>query len=209
MPESTRHCQVATEQVKSDLPLRDRILVASVGLVEEKGIGALSLREVARRAGVSHQSPYHYFESRQAILAAIAREGFEQLTVQLQSSSMGATSAPERLQRAGEAYVDFALDRPAHFRLMFRPEHVDLRKFPESFAAAKRALAVLQVIVQENVARGRLPEAGAETLTWAVAHGLAALLLDGPLELEASPAQRRACASRALESMRWLLECGR
>lgn len=164
--------------------LRRVILDASIVLLEEKGLGALSMREVARRAGVSHQAPYHHFADREAILAELAREGFDDLHARLAAAATGASALRARLLAQSHAYVGFALERPAHFRVMFRPELVDLSRFPACEAAGDSAFAALGRIVADLVpapsaAPGELESWG--TFVWSTVHGLACLVLDGPL----------------------------
>lgn len=164
--------------------LRQQILDASVALIEAEGLGALSMREVARRAGVSHQAPYHYFADRAAILAAVAQVGFERLRDALRAAHTGPGDAVERLERGGQAYVAFARAHPGYFRVMFRPELVDLSEHAEAVAVADEARALLDALVQALVDEGRLaPEGvtGMVTLAWSFVHGLASLVLDGPL----------------------------
>ncbi len=165
--------------------LRRRILEASVALVRDDGLGALSMREVARRAGVSHQAPYHYFPDRESILAAIAAEGFRRLAAALRAARDASANLEERLKKTGAAYVEFALESPAYFRVMFRPELVDVTAFPEAQTEGMRAFAELEDLVRLTFesARGRMP-ADEETwsvIQWSVVHGLACLMLDGPL----------------------------
>lgn len=164
--------------------LRQQILDASVALIEAEGLGALSLREVARRAGVSHQAPYHYFADRAAILAAVAQVGFQRLRDALHEAHTGPGDAVARLERGGRAYVAFARAHPGYFRVMFRPELVDLSQHPEAVVVADEARALLDALVQALVDEGRLAPAGVTgmvTLAWSFVHGLASLVLDGPL----------------------------
>src|SRR5687767_14780705 len=123
--------------------LRRAVLDASVALVEEGGIGALSMREVARRAGVTHGAPYHHFPDRAAILAAIAEEGFVLLDGQMRRA-LAATAATglARFEACGRGYFAFAVAHPAHFKVMFRPELVDPKNHPNVDAAAARAFMV-------------------------------------------------------------------
>jgi AcrR family transcriptional regulator len=100
--------------------VRAGILEASLALMNEGGLGALSMREVARRAGVSHQAPYHYFKDREAILAELAGEGFDQLYDYLVSAIGLARDKVAKNRAMGEAYIRFALNKPELFRLMFR-----------------------------------------------------------------------------------------
>ena len=176
---------------KRDEPhLRDRILAASVELVQEAGIGALSMREVARRAGVSHQAPYHHFSDKEAILAALAEAGFRRLADALEAAT--GADAVEALTASGQAYLQFAIEHPAHFRIMFRPELVELERYPTAVEEADRAYAALETLVARVVEAGRLPPElapGLVGLSWSFVHGLAGLVLDGPLRAEEEQAE--------------------
>jgi AcrR family transcriptional regulator len=161
--------------------VRGQILKAALDLMNEDGLGALSMREVARRAGVSHQAPYHYFADREAILAELAREGFETLNRYIAGALEGQDGAARGMAAMGEAYVNFALDHPALFSLMFRCELVDLSKYPEAKAVAEEAFnAPIRVIAQTYGEDD--PTVPTRMLAcWSMAHGLATLLLEGKL----------------------------
>src|SRR5689334_22188088 len=109
---------------------RERIVSASTELIEEQGLGALSMREVARRAGVSHQAPYYYFADRESILGAIAEQGFRMLGEHVQRCRIAGAGVQATIVAAGRAYIEFALAHPAHFRVMFRPELVLTERHP-------------------------------------------------------------------------------
>ena len=135
--------------------LRARLLRTSRELLDAGGPSALSMREVARRSGCTHQAPYHYFANREAILAALVREGFEDLADHLSAAHDGleAQGLHATLIASGHAYVEFA--------------------------------RLVRMVADERAA----PEV--ETLFWAGVHGLAALLLDGPLAGELETLQER------------------
>lgn len=166
--------------------LRRTLLTASVALMRERGPDALSLREVARRAGVSAAAPYHHFPNREALLAALAVDGFEQLgDAMLKARDERGESEPiERLRAIGGAYVRFALEHPVHFRLMFRPSLVPQSDLPQD-GPPGRAFEVLLDTVGEVLAAtdigARIERAGLVLLAWSIVHGAAELLLDGPL----------------------------
>ena len=165
------------------MDLRVRVLEASEQLIAEAGLAGLSMREVARRAGVSHQAPYHYFADKAAIVAALVGRGFAVLGDRLAEAAAGRGGIRERLEQVGRAYVLFALDEPVYFRLMFRPELTDLKRFPEVEAEGERTFGVLQGLVAELAGEGA-GEEEREALTslhWSLVHGLATLLLDGNL----------------------------
>ena len=165
--------------------LRRAVLDASLALLEEGGVAALSMREVARRAHVTHGAPYHHFPDRGAILAALAAEGFALLT-----EGMKAAMGPERLgsierfEAAGLAYVRFALEHTAYMRIMFRPELMLPLEHPAVDEGAACAMGVLLACVAECQTAGSIPrgDPGPVVLTsWAAVHGLASLWIDGPL----------------------------
>jgi AcrR family transcriptional regulator len=163
--------------------LRRKVLKASLALIEAGGLDRLSMREVARQAGVSHQAPYHHFGDREAILAAIATEGFAMLRQDLVCAlDKLAASRGNALEAVARTYVDFALRHPGHFRVMFRSDAVPIENYPEALGNADAAFGALVQAIDHSFA-GEPPE-GRRTLAfacWAFTHGLATLLLDGPL----------------------------
>ena len=169
----------------SALPtLRARVLETSRELLASGGLAALSMREVARRAGVTHQAPYHHFPDKESIVAELVTEGFEELSrrMALANDAAAAGGKTEVLRRAAEAYLGFALEHPAVFRVMFRPEMCDAARFPRALAAAEGARAECERLVR-IVHDGHYSQALA-SMHWAQVHGLACLVLDGPLGAE-------------------------
>jgi AcrR family transcriptional regulator len=157
--------------------LRAACLSAALELLEEGGATALSLRAVARRAGVSPAAPYRHYADREALVSAIAAVGYRRLAERL-AAAHPAPSTPEQLASVGVAYVQFALEQPALFRLMFG-EPCD-RDNDERVAAT----AAVSLYLRGIVARC-FPQADAEALApaiWALVHGLAFLHLDGKLD---------------------------
>jgi AcrR family transcriptional regulator len=164
--------------------LREQVVAASLTLIEEQGIAALSLREVARRAGVSHQAPYHHFGSKDALVAELVGRGFTRLSEMLEYAERTRGTPARRLRLAARAYVDFALANPAAFRIMFRPELADLSACPSAGAAGSRAYSVLLRLVDQNFRGPRVGPDRLEAITtmhWSMVHGLSTLLLDGSL----------------------------
>ena len=164
--------------------LRNALVEAAVRLVEEEGVGALSLRAVARSVGVSHMAPYNHFHDRASLVAAVATEAYDTLNRALSSAMARLPDEPARqLQEAGIAYVRFAVTHPALFRLMFSPELGNKGAYPELAEAAARALTVLGTALERSGASsGPDGEEGiAPLLAWSLVHGLAVLLLDGQL----------------------------
>ena len=159
-------------------PLRRAVLDAALAISAETGPDAISLREVAREAGVSHQAPYHHFGDRAGIFAAITEEGFRSLAEAIEASTTLGTAA------MCEAYVHFALAHKGHFRVMMRTDLCSLEDYPSALIQADRAFNALRnevVVILGQDAHD--DDANAHTAyMWSVAHGLATLLLDGPLD---------------------------
>jgi AcrR family transcriptional regulator len=164
--------------------LRPALLEASLALIEQAGIGALSLREVARKAGVSHNAPYHHFKDRGSLLAALAEDGFAALAREMAQARAAAADARARLEACGLAYVRFALKSPSRFKVMFRPE---LSAPSEEGAVAQSSIPALDTLtaaIVEAQAAGVAPPGDPRPLVltcWSAVHGLASLWLDGPL----------------------------
>lgn len=164
--------------------LRRAILDASLALVESEGVGGLSMREVTRRAGVTHGAPYHHFVDRAAILAAIADEGFALLTARMSAARARARTPRARFEACGSAYVTFAMENTAHFRVMYRPELASAREQPRLDHAASKGFELLVQCVKECQDAGVAPKGDPLPLvitSWSTAHGLAALWVDGPM----------------------------
>jgi AcrR family transcriptional regulator len=164
--------------------LRRVLLDASIALIDEVGVGALSLREVARKAGVSHNAPYHHFPDKSALLAAIARDGFAGLAEETAAARIAATGPRARLEACGIGYVRFALRSPAHFRVMFHPELATPDEHPLVTSAAIPVFETLVQSVMEAQAAGEIPAGDPMPFVltcWSCVHGLATLWLDGPL----------------------------
>lgn len=157
--------------------LRRQVLDAAVSIAAESGPDAISMREVARIAGVSHQAPYHHFGDRAGIFAAIAEEGFRDLAGVIEASADHGSSA------MCEAYVHFALTHKGHFRVMMRNDLCSLESYPSALFQADRAFNALrnQVVASLGIAFSDDEVNAQTTYMWSVAHGLATLLLDGPL----------------------------
>ncbi|MFJ7191658.1 TetR/AcrR family transcriptional regulator [Streptomyces bacillaris] len=157
--------------------LRAACLRAARELLEEDGSAALSLRAVARRAGVSATAPYRHYADREALVSAVAAEGYRELAGYL-AQTHPAPSTPDELAAVAVAYVRFALEHPALFRAMFA-EPCDPTS-EERVAATEAISAYVRTIVHAT-----FPDVDADVLSttvWALVHGLAFLHLDGKLD---------------------------
>jgi len=157
--------------------LRAACLRAAMELLEQDGATALSLRAVARRAGVSPGAPYRHYADRNALISAVAGVGYRELAEHL-AEAHPAPSTADDLAAVAVAYVQFALQRPALFRVMF-VEPCD-RDSSERVAATNAISEYVGAIVRHSFP-GSNPDALA-TAVWALVHGLAFLHLDGKLD---------------------------
>jgi AcrR family transcriptional regulator len=162
--------------------LRQHVLKASLALIAEGGLDRLSMREVARKAGVSHQAPYHYFSDRGAILAAIAGEGFAKLGQSLAQAAESDADPGKSVEAMGRAYVEFALKHPAYFQVMFREDAVPLENHPEARELEDMAFGgLLEGIDKALAAQPEAVRRKTAIACWALVHGLATLILEGSL----------------------------
>jgi AcrR family transcriptional regulator len=164
--------------------LASALLRAAETLVVERGPQAFSLREVARRARVSEAAPYWHFASKEALLAAIAEQGFVTLASGMEKISRRYRDPKRRFHALGVSYVRFALEHPAHLRIMFGPEIHDKRAHPALQTAAERAYALLVTTITDTQRCGATRRGSAADMAiaaWALVHGLSALLIDGQL----------------------------
>jgi AcrR family transcriptional regulator len=169
-------CPMSSKTTYHHGNLRPALVRAAMELLEERGEAALSLRAVARRAGVSPAAPYRHYSDREALVSAVAAVGYRELAERL-AAAHPSPSTPEQLASVAVAYVQFALERPALFRLMFG-EPCD-RDNDDRVAATAAVSAYVRAIAQRTFPQAD-PEAIA-TAIWALVHGLAFLHLDGKL----------------------------
>jgi AcrR family transcriptional regulator len=172
--------------------LRRALIDAAAGAIARHGVDALNLRQLAARAGVTPGAPYHHFASREELLRAIAEEGFERLEADLIAARDAAgAEAQARLEALGRAYVDFAVSRPGHFRVMF---HGDANSSGPT-KPGLRAFHLLREAVLACQEAGAAPagDPGALVLTaWSAVHGFATLWVDGALPFEGIEPKRMA-----------------
>lgn len=183
--------------------LAEALLQAAGELLAEAGPERFSMRECARRAGVSHAAPAHHFGDTRGLLTAYAAQGFEALAERLHKAAGSTVGAVARLQALGEAYVAFALEHPARYQLMFRSGQTDM-DMPLLSDAARMAWAELAQAVA--AARGTEPARDSSdphaALAWSTVHGLALLLIDGRMQAaRARPGAWRSVARNTLAAL--------
>ncbi|MEQ8482658.1 MAG: TetR/AcrR family transcriptional regulator [Hoeflea sp.] len=189
--------------------LRSALLDASEAELAEKGIERFSLRGVAKRAGVSHAAPAHHFGDSNGLLSALAARGFHMFLERQQDFKRQASASPdEQIKAATLGYVNFALENPALFRLMFSSDRPDFRSEELDGAATAGFMALVADIERLT---GSNPFENQEAMlqvsaTWALAHGMADLLCSGrlksvgQLEADGRNAQITAIMARLLDS---------
>ena len=174
--------------------LRRALLDAALGLIEKQGAEALSLRAVARRAGVSTAAPYRHFPSREALLAAVAEEGFRLLGEQMRRTTAAHADDPARaLGEAGVAYVLFAAAHPSRYNVMLSPELADRTAHPSLEAAENGTRRLLLDAVLSYQAAGWLGSRDPGELVisaWSSVHGLASLIACGQIQVASSDSAR-------------------
>jgi AcrR family transcriptional regulator len=168
-----------------DLP--KALLDAALHIVETQGTEALTLRAVARLAGVSQAAPYRHFANKEAILAAVAEDGFRSLMTAMRQSVQDCGDLPlARLRAVGIGYVTFAASHPSHFRVMFGRDMADRSAFPSLRQVASDTLAMVVDAIADcqraGLVRSEEPAADLALTAWSSVHGLSALLIDGVLD---------------------------
>ncbi|HLW77087.1 MAG TPA: TetR/AcrR family transcriptional regulator [Bryobacteraceae bacterium] len=188
-------------------------MAAALELIREVGPAAFTLREVARRAGISHNAPYRHFREKDELLAAVATTGFERLAKQL---ARPGTIPPHvrkpallRFHASGVAYVQFALKSPEHFLVMFDwPLEAD--RYPELATSATCAFSVLVGLVQAAQREGSLPGGdphGIACIAWSLVHGVAKLAIAKKLPFQ-SMVEVLSFTKRAIEALQGGLSRG-
>lgn len=185
--------------------LRQALLAAALVILETKDAKSLSLREVARQAGVSHTAPYRHFADKAALLAAVAEEGFIGFGEYLQAAVVEAQPL-ESLQATGVAYVRYALDHPTHFRVMFSHFPADVPSDSNLSSVSKGTFQILVDVITAGQEAGVMKAGDPHFLAlgqWSMVHGLAVLLLDGMLtqQLDGRLSQSRESAIALAENL--------
>jgi AcrR family transcriptional regulator len=181
-----------------DLP--SALLDAVAEIIRERGIGFVSLREAARRAGVSHAAPAHHFGNKAGLLTAFCTQGYQRLAEYVlgEVERVGPGAGLDTLEAVGRGYVRFALDNPEHFGIMFRPELI-VKDDPGYVAASDAAYDLLVATVERCRAEGSLGGRDAETVAvgaWSLVHGLASLWISGLLGERIAETDPRELAGR-------------
>lgn len=165
--------------------LKNALIRAGTEILAQEGVGGLSLRKVASRAGVSHAAPYAHFADKQALIAAISTEGFRQLDERVRATREVHATAPTRLlEELAWAYVQFALDDPDRFKIMFSSILEKEKDYPEFVEMSQKNFQQVVEVVEICQRAGILREGEADLLAvsvWGAVHGFVMLLLEGQI----------------------------
>ena len=160
--------------------LKVALIESAISMVEDGGLDGLSLRGVAKHAGVSRAAPYHHFSDKRDMLAAVAAAGFKAFTAKMLEKAEGYDDPRERLDRLGLGYVVFGVERTDLFRLMQGPEFQVPGKYPDLDEARSESATILMNTIMECMPG--LPEReirAAAGAAWSIVHGMALLVIDG------------------------------
>lgn len=165
--------------------LKNALIRAGIEILEREGAGGLSLRKVASRAGVSHSAPYAHFADKQALIAAISTEGYRMILERIEAAAAPHGEDPQRqLLEVAWAYLQFALDDPAHFRISLSGAVEREKDYPALVQASQEGFTTILRIVEACQRDGLLegtPVEAAAVSVWSLVHGLASLLLEGQI----------------------------
>ena len=165
--------------------LKNALIKASIQILSKEGLGGLSLRRVAKKAGVSHTAPYAHFADKQALIAAISTEGYHQLYEQLTAAVETNHGNPQNLLvEVGWAYVQFALKDPELFKVMFSGVIEQEKDYPDFREISQKNFQLLVGIVKTYQETGLLSPEPVDLVAvrlWSLVHGFIMLLLEGQI----------------------------
>src|SRR5580692_10185986 len=175
----TRAVQAATADVRGGRAyhhgdLRNGLLEAARAILEEESLAALTLRAVARKAGVSHAAPYRHFPNHEALLVELSIEGFEELRESLVEAARAHGNESDKIANIGAAYMRFVAQRPALARLMFGSQLPNRDQFPQ--------LGLKADSIGQEIGNA-LHDSALGLAVWAAVHGLAMLVLENVIDL--------------------------
>lgn len=162
--------------------LKNALIQAGTEILTEEGIGSLTLRKVASRAGVSHSAPYAHFKDKEALIAAISTEGFRLLYERMElAAAKHQASSDQMLLEVAFAYLSFALENPAYFKVMFSGALEREKDYPDFVSMSKKNFQFLTDLMQRCQREKILHDGDPDVLAvsvWSLVHGFVALLLE-------------------------------
>ncbi|MEO8356341.1 MAG: TetR/AcrR family transcriptional regulator [Chloroflexota bacterium] len=165
--------------------LKNSLIQAGVEILSKEGLGGLSLRKVAARAGVSHSAPYAHFKDRQALIAAISTEGFKKLYTALEAAVLQHADDPrQQLIEGAWSYVQFAMHNIDTFKIMFSGTLEKEKEYPAFVEISRKTFGLVVDVVQACQNAGVLRSASPELMSvsiWGQIHGIVSLALEGQI----------------------------
>ena len=167
--------------------LKNALIQAGIEILSKEGVNGLSLRKAARKAGVSHAAPYAHFADKQALIAAIALDGYGKIYARIEEVVTQYPNDPlKQLLRSAWAYMQFGLETPAHYKITFSGLIENEKNYPELVEVTRKSLTALQKIIADCQAERILSssqytvEVDAISL-WGLIHGLVLLVIEGQI----------------------------
>ena len=165
--------------------LKNALIKAGLEILAKDGVSGMSLRKVAKKAGVSHAAPYAHFADKQALIAAISTEGFRQLYDRVSVVAEENKINPSRqLVEAAWTYVQFAMDDRDRFKVMFSGVLEKEKEYPEFVMESQRNFQLVKMIIEANQVSGILRSGPSDLMAlsaWGIVHGFVMLLLEGQI----------------------------
>jgi AcrR family transcriptional regulator len=165
--------------------LKNALILAGIDILSKEGLAGLSLRKVAKKAGVSHAAPYAHFADKQALIAAISTEGYRRLYEQLSATiELNKVNSHQQLVEVGWTYIQFAIKDPEHFKTMFSGIIEQEKDYPEFRKMAQKNFGLLVMLVKDCQEAGLLAQGPADMVAvslWSLVHGFILLLLEGQI----------------------------
>jgi AcrR family transcriptional regulator len=165
--------------------LRAALLDEAAAMIAEEGVAGVTMRALGQRLGVSRAAPYRHFTDKTDLLVAVAAAGFRRLGERVESTAASSrTSGLERFRRMGEEYIRFALENPAHYRMMYGTEALSRRDLPELREAGNALYERLVAEIETYQRSGDIKRTDSRAqayVAWSAVHGLASLLIDGQI----------------------------
>lgn len=173
--------------------LKEALIAAGLEILSEKGMDGLSLRNVAKKVGVSHAAPYNHFPNKQALLAAISTAGHEQLYQTLLGAfEKSKPSSPDTITEVAWSYLQFALNDPGRFKLMFSGALEEERDHPDYEEISRKNISLFEEIIVFCQSKGQIAEGRVENIAirlWSLVHGFTYLVLEDQFPREFIEAQ--------------------
>ncbi|RPI32328.1 MAG: TetR/AcrR family transcriptional regulator [Chloroflexota bacterium] len=177
--------KIMTRETYHHGDLKNALIDAGIDILSKEGASGLSLRSVAKRAGVSHAAPYAHFSDKQALIAAISTEGYRRVYEKIEEVVREYQHDPLRqLVEAGWAYLQFALTDPDHFKITFSGVVEKEKDYPAFVEVSRKNFELVVKIVEACQAVGALNPGPSNLVAvgvWSLVHGLASLLLEGQI----------------------------